>query len=129
MGRPVRIIVCGSRKWTDRWFFEQAMRNTLGPFVDLNELTIVHGACPTGADQMADEWARRRSVNVERYPADWKEHGKAAGPIRNALMASKGADLCIAFLLPDGKSRGTTNMIRCATDAGIPVRVPREVWI
>jgi hypothetical protein len=56
------------------------------------------------------------------FPADWKTHGKAAGPIRNRQMA-KNAEALIA--LWDGNSRGTKNMIETATKLGLKVYVKR----
>src|SRR5690606_30354012 len=69
--------------------------------------------------------ARELGWHVVAYPADWRRHGRAAGPIRNQEMADAGADLCIAF--PGG--RGTADMVRRARAAGIPVRsVPERQW-
>jgi hypothetical protein len=55
---------------------------------------------------MADAWATRRgkyghAVRNEPHPADWKEHGDAAGPIRNAEMVddSRGYNECLAFVM------------------------------
>ena len=56
------------------------------------------------------------------FPANWKAHGRAAGPIRNAQMASVSHAL-IAFW--DGKSRETKNMIDTATKRGLQVAVVR----
>lgn len=61
-----------------------------------------------GADQAGEAWAEREGLPVERFPADWDEHGKAAGPIRNEEMADY-ADRVIAIW--DGQSVGTRNMI------------------
>ena len=59
---------------------------------------------------------------VHVIPADWKKHGRAAGPIRNQQMLDEGkADVVVA--LWDGKSRGTLDMIQRATEAGVPVRI------
>jgi len=43
---------------------------------------------------------------LQQFPANWNEHGRAAGPIRNQEMAGAG-DILFAF--PGGA--GTTNMI------------------
>jgi hypothetical protein len=109
------------------WCDEQRVRDELDA-VDLFPLTVVHGACPTGADAIADAWCRapgNEAVTVERHPADWTKEGRAAGPIRNSLMASAGADLCLAFW--DGHSKGTADMIRRAVECGIPVSIVPKV--
>lgn len=85
------------------------------------KLTIIHGDCPTGADQVVDRWARRREgdgVTVETLPADWRTLGKRAGPVRNKAMVDRGADMCIGFVRGDAK--GTRITLAMATEAGIP---------
>lgn len=115
----MRILITGSRNWTDHkrvlYAMEQAAKD-----VPLNEVVIVHGACPTGADAIANKIAIGSSVRVERYRADWAKYGKAAGPIRNQEMVDLGADLCLAFFL--GESRGTKDCSDRAERAGIPVK-------
>lgn len=77
---------------------------------------IVHGAA-RGADTCGEWVAALNGWDNERHPADWKQHGRKAGPIRNQEMADAGADLCLAFPLPG--SRGTWDMVRRAEAAGI----------
>lgn len=117
----MRVIVTGSRDWND----ERAIRLALALVTQYHghELTIVHGACPTGADAIADrvasEWGG--GMKVERHPADWEKHGKAAGFIRNKEMVDLGAGLVLAF--QKNKSRGTQHTINLARKAGVEVRV------
>lgn len=111
------MIVCGSRGWTDREHIADRL-------FDLPvDSTIVHGAA-RGADRIAEQEAQKLGLLVEAHPADWKQHGKRAGPIRNQEMAWLGADLCIAFW--DGRSTGTADMMRRAAKSGIPVDVQRK---
>jgi hypothetical protein len=113
----VRIIVCGSRSWRDY----ETIRRVLSDLLDTRGLfTLVHGACPTGADSIARAWGVG-VVPLEPHPADWKSLGNAAGPARNEAMAAAGAALLLAFW--DGRSRGTKDMIRRAVAHGIPVRI------
>jgi YspA, cpYpsA-related SLOG family len=118
--KPYRVLVTGSRNWSDEraitygltaasWFASAVRR----------PLLLVHGACPTGADALAHKWAVSTQTEVEQHPADWKQHGKAAGPLRNREMVSLGADLCLAF--PLGESIGTYGCMILARGAWIPV--------
>ncbi|MFE5591476.1 SLOG family protein [Streptomyces sp. NPDC056549] len=137
MTHPYRLLVTGSRDWTDR----AAIRNALATYTSADELrqplTIVHGHCPTGADAIADMWCLTRRVTVERHPA--KSHPTqdfgpwpGAGPRRNRYMVSLGADLCLAFLSPCTSircrrpgfhySHGASGCALLAAEAGITVQ-------
>jgi hypothetical protein len=114
-----RVLVTGSRDWDDRDAIDLAL---YGAYVELGSGTVlVSGACPTGADAIAEELWALRGLPVERHPADWKRWGKAAGSLRNQEMVDLGADVCLAFPLPD--SRGTRHCMKAAERAGIPVHV------
>lgn len=76
----------------------------------------------TGVDLMGDNWAIARDITVKRFPADWYNLGRSAGPIRNEEMA-KYADALIAVW--DGKSRGTQNMIYFAKVYNLKTHVHR----
>lgn len=125
----MRVIVSGSRTWTDR----EAIFGALDLIADAarynaEPLTVVHGAAK-GADTIADEWVRERSaaewpVLVERYPADWRVFGKPAGMIRNQSMVKLGADACVVFVL--GDSRGATHCGEAAEAEGIPTQWVRR---
>lgn len=111
-----RILITGSRNWTDA----QTLDEALSHFHDAHpNAVLVSGACPTGADRLAEEAWESWGGTVERHPADWDRHGKAAGPLRNQEMVDLGADICVAFPLPD--SRGTKHCMGAAERAGIPV--------
>jgi hypothetical protein len=109
----MRVLVCGGRDFRDR----EAVYNVLDPLRDKMGALMCGGA--PGADTLAWDWGWSRNFHCERYFADWKTHGRAAGPLRNQRMIDEGKpDLVIAF--PGG--RGTADMIRRAETAGIEVR-------
>ena len=87
---------------------------------------VIHGAAH-GADMIADHYAALYGLAVLEYPAVWLRHGRAAGPIRNALMLREGKpDLAHAFVSsgPHGlMSRGTADMVRRLDEAGVPVTI------
>lgn len=107
----MRVLVCGGRDFSDR----NLVARTLAPYKRAE--LIIDGAA-NGADQLASEWAEVFGVPNLRFPADWRKHGRAAGPLRNQRMIDEGRpDLVVAF--PGG--RGTADMIRRAEQAGIEI--------
>lgn len=108
-----RVLITGSRTWTNATVIRDALRAAWGD----GTTVLVHGACPTGADRIAEVFWRRWGGHVERHPADWTRHGRAAGFRRNAAMVALGADLCLAFIRDD--SPGATHTARLAEHAGI----------
>lgn len=110
-----RVLITGSRTWDDK----QAILDALRKYANkVYSLVVVHGACPKGADALADELAQEYGVEVERHPADWNTHGRQAGFIRNAKMVELGADVCLAFIR--NGSKGATMTADLAEKAGIP---------
>lgn len=110
----MRVIVCGSRAWTNREQIAERLSELPGTS------TIVHGAAK-GADRIAAQEGQKLGLLIEEHPADWQTHGKRAGVIRNEEMAKLGADLCLAFW--DGRSRGTSDMVDRAERHGIPLEL------
>lgn len=80
---------------------------------------IVSGGA-RGPDSLAILFAGKYGIKCKIFPAEWTQHGKGAGPIRNRQMAEY-ADALIAIW--DGKSRGTKNMIETMEKMGKPVFV------
>lgn len=110
----MRVIVTGGRRINGR--AAERLRASLDQlFAQFGrDLVIVHGGCRTGADNVADMWARGR-CRTEVFMADWDAHGRAAGPIRNREMAQAGANLCLFT----AGGRGTESMKREAARARI----------
>lgn len=117
----MRILITGSRDWTDGAAIGRALRDAgRAAGVHPQAVTVVHGGA-RGADTIAGQVAREYGCTVEVHPADWAGKGAAAGPLRNAQMVALGADLCLAF--PLGESPGTRGCMAMAARAGIPVTV------
>lgn len=111
---PTKIIVTGSRRYTDR----NHVFTTLDAIrAEMGELWVFQGD-QEGADALALEWARSRFQAYGGLPANWPKFGKPAGPIRNGDMLNLfQPDLVVAF--PGGT--GTDNMVKKAKAAGVPV--------
>jgi hypothetical protein len=110
----MKVLVCGSRHFQDY----ELLKRTLDAYTITS---IVEGEA-RGADLLGRRYGEENGLPVYRFPADWNQYGRRAGPIRNAQMVREGRpDMVIAFLAPN--SRGTQNMIDQATKAEIPVRI------
>lgn len=109
------VIVCGGRDYADEAAVFRVLdqiKSRKGP------LRIIQGGAP-GADLLAFRWAvKQPSCALVNMPADWRTHGRAAGPIRNQQMLDEYApQLVVAF--PGG--RGTRDMVRRARAAKVEV--------
>jgi hypothetical protein len=71
--RPARILLTGSRTWTDRVRLETTLMDVWHDATQNGYTTILltHGACPEGADAMGDEWAYANGAPQDPRPADW----------------------------------------------------------
>ena len=119
------VVICGGRDYK----FNPADLEMLSEMHNkINfELIITGGA--RGADTEANLFARRHSIPLKVFNANWKLHGKSAGPIRNKIMLDylltfhdKNNLAVIAF--PGG--RGTQNMVSIAKESGVKIFIPYE---
>lgn len=114
--KAMKVLVCGGRDYHDG----ETIQKHLGQQHRVIAFThLIHGNAP-GADRIAGEWARLHGVQEVICPAQWEQHGKAAGPIRNRRMLDLEPHLCIAF--PGG--RGTEDMVKAAMAANVQVFRP-----
>lgn len=136
----MRLLITGSRDWDDEETIQNAMvRRVLGWIETHPEVgsgptdwvTVVHGGCPTGADNIADRFCNTVTYwRTEVHKAAWDQHTedcpewhetakfcKAAGFRRNAEMVEAGADVCLAFIKDD--SKGASHTAALAEQAGI----------
>lgn len=125
----MRVLLTGSRTWDDAATIREALEAVAAGAAEarVEVVTVVHGACPNGADEIADQWVRwyrgETLVLAERHPALWQRYGKRAGIVRNEQMIAKGADLVLAFIRDD--SPGATHCAELAAEAGVPMRLFR----
>lgn len=124
-------LVTGTRRETRRGVITNALTK-FDPDI------VIHGACPTGVDAEADQWARRRRKRLIPIPALWNELGRSvAGKHRNETLVMVASqfdfprrsgqfegfthDAVVCFAVPDSSSIGTLDCTRRAIEAGIRV--------
>ena len=71
-----------------------------------------------GTDTLAVRYADERKLTKIMFPANWKEHPRMAGILRNEDMLTIATHL-VAFW--NGFSSGTKHMIEIARKKGIPI--------
>ena len=109
----MRLLVCGGREFMD---VEYAIPRLQRIHEKTPISTLICGMAD-GGDSIAHAWAKELGIPIDEYPADWKKHGRAAGPIRNKQMRDEGhPDLVVG--LPGGT--GTAGMLKLAREGGIP---------
>lgn len=110
----MRVLVCGGRKYGNVTRVAQALEALAR---EHGALTVIEGGA-LGADRIARTWAYHSGHTVHTFQADWKKHGRAAGPIRNQKMLAAGKpDIVVAF--PGGS--GTADMVSRARAAGVKI--------
>lgn len=113
-----RVIIAGSCAFSDYDLLCRKCDSILSGKLVTHNIIIVSGTA-RGADTLGERYARERGYAVRRFPADWKQYGRAAGPIRNSEMA-RNADALVAFW--NGRSSGTRDMLAKAKKQGLPIR-------
>ena len=122
-----RILVCGGRDYGCEDGQLNRLRRTLDAALEAAQsagkvAVIIHGNA-RGADLLADQYAREKSIRVVSFPADWKTHGRRAGPIRNIKMLTESQPhVIIAFK----GGNGTAHMMKIGREAGVPVYEVKE---
>lgn len=118
----MKTIIAGSRTITD---YELVARSVASSGFTITE--VVSGAQRTydpvtrkivgGVDWLGEVWAVKNQKPVRRFPASWRELGKAAGPIRNAEMA----EYADALILIHTRGNGSLHMLKVARSIGLKV--------
>jgi predicted Rossmann-fold nucleotide-binding protein len=108
----MRLLVCGGRAFDNY--------ELLSKEIDKLSPTLIISGGASGADSLARRYADANNIPCRIFEAKWTQYGKAAGPIRNAMMLEKGQpDLVLAF--PGGD--GTKDMVERAMKAQVRIRV------
>lgn len=100
----MRVIIAGPRDFYPHYDHVDRVVKESG-----FEITEVVSGDAEGVDYRGEQWAKKNSIPVKHFPADWKRLGKAAGPVRNGEMA-KYADAAI-LIWTEEPTPGTSNML------------------
>lgn len=103
----MKLAIVGSRDFTDYKILDDFIRSKF----DLSEIDTVVSGGAKGADALAERFAEEHNFKIDVKKAEWGKYGRAAGPIRNALIVEE-ADAVVAF--PTVDSRGTKNSMEIA---------------
>lgn len=137
-----KILVCGGRDYghapgqfkdwpkvkQDEYYNVQATLERLACCISFDyvpddnwlpgDIWIIAGGA-NGADAAAYDWAVTNWCRVTEYPADWKRHGRRAGPMRNTRMLDENPTIELVVAFPGGP--GTADMVRQARARNICV--------
>jgi YspA, cpYpsA-related SLOG family len=112
----MKVIIAGGRDYENYDVLIDAVKESLF------EITTVVSGGANGVDALGKRYAFENKKELDVHEANWKAHGRGAGPARNKKMAEN-AEALIAIW--DGQSKGTKNMIDTATKKGLLVFVKR----
>lgn len=123
----IRLIVAGSRDFDDYKIVKNVMEGYVNSWISMydcnrNDIEIISGGC-RGVDLLGEKYAKEFNHPLKVFTAEWGKYGKAAGPIRNKIMAEYAAEYKNAFLIAfwDGLSNGTKNMVSQAEKYGLHI--------
>jgi hypothetical protein len=108
----MRVIIAGSRTIIDPLEVDKAIADS--GF----EITKVICGGAQGVDLLGSKYAFSHDLPIQYFLPDWKQYGKAAGPIRNSEMAQNADALILVW---DGKSRGSNDMLNKANAKDLKV--------
>lgn len=105
-----KIGIVGSRRRNSYSDFEKCLNTFLKLKEEFGEeIMIVSGGCPKGADSFAEKIAKSYQIPILIFYAQWEKYGKPAGPIRNKKIA-EWSDILIA-LPADDRTGGVESAI------------------
>ena len=108
----MRTIIAGSRSILDQTLIDNAAAEC--------GWTITEVVCgkALGVDTLGENWAKKNSVPVKPFAADWEHLGRSAGYHRNAQMADYAEALILVW---DGRSPGSRMMYDLARRKGLRI--------
>jgi len=124
-------VVTGSRQWEGD---VGIVKNTMVGFYPEHEKILYHGDCPDRGTGRSIDWLARDIAlelgwEIKSFPANWKEFGRSAGPIRNREMVKSAKEekdngvIVEVYAWPTKSSIGTWDCVKKAKMLGLKVFV------
>jgi hypothetical protein len=111
--KPKKLAIIGSRNFNDY----DLLIEKVGKIENI-EAIISGGA--SGADALAQQYAKDNGLPILIYYPDWDGIGRAAGFIRNQQIVNK-CDELIAFVV--NESKGSMHSVTLAKEKGVKVHL------
>lgn len=87
------LMVTGSRSWNLPQLTGQAISDLFDTWLvgstAVTNPVLFSGACPQGADHLAEKFWAQPQLPIRRFHADWSSQGPRAGFIRNQAMVDE----------------------------------------
>lgn len=112
-----RFFITGSRDLFIEKDIKKVLANLYAKGINPKKLIMVVGDAK-GVDATATKLWQKAGLRIEIYQAEWEEHGKKAGMLRNMAMLSSGVDYGYGFC--KNNSKGTNGMLNLASEQGVP---------
>ena len=118
--RSVVIVAAGGRdlSWPQERIASALLQRSDGRSVHL----LLHGG-DRGADQAIGRAAHQLGWRVQSLAADWRRHGRSAGPIRNRLLLEQALAEAQALASPAFSASLVQQARRCSSRSPVPVVV------
>lgn len=88
----IKVIVAGGRDFTNYKFVQDKLDTLLRNRKDDSNITLYSGTA-SGTDKLGERYATNRKYSLKTFPANWKDFGRSAGPIRNTEMVKEATHL------------------------------------
>ena len=82
-----RLLICGGRDFQDAELFSAYMEG----FETMRPIACIIEGDATGTDFLARKYGEWHKIPVLSFAANWRQLGRAAGPIRNQQMLDEGS--------------------------------------
>lgn len=104
----MKLIIAGSRPESLKFEHPLRISDLVNYFFDYRDPKEVVSGGARGIDQLGEEFAYSRGIQVKKFEPDYKMYPSRVAPImRNKEMAKYGDSLLIIW---DGESKGSANM-------------------